>query len=330
MVESADYDPGVWKGHDFTAARKAYDNYAGRSYNDARSNFVDPSSLVPLSLTTDSPAPLVVVADVTGSMGEWPAVMFSKLPYLEVEGKEYLGEGLEICWAAVGDANGDKYPLQVRQFTSGLPLKDELMKLVIEGKGGGQTCETYELAALYFARNVSMPEAIHRPIIIFIGDEKPYEVIPAEFAKRWSYVDDGRLLTEQVFEELKRKFSVYFIHKPYDTSAGSRLNYRDSTTESVGRAWEKLVGEDHIAELPDANRVVDVIFGILARETGRVDYFRMEIEGRQRPDQVKEVYRSLDTIHRLPARDGSSGDKSGRSILKLPSGDDGEEAKPLL
>jgi hypothetical protein len=30
-------------------------------------------------------------------MGDWPATMFSKLPYLENEGKEYLGEDFEIC-----------------------------------------------------------------------------------------------------------------------------------------------------------------------------------------------------------------------------------------
>ena len=62
-----------------------------------------------------------------------------------------------------------------------------------------------------------------------------------------------------------------------------------------------MLGAEHIAMLPSADRVVDVIFGILAQEKNRVDYFRKELEGRQRPDQVDTVYKSLKTIHAIPA-----------------------------
>ena len=89
------------------------------------------------------------------------------------------------------------------------------------------------------------------------------------------------------------------------------------------------MGEDHVVELPDAKRVVDVIFGILARETGRIEYFREEIEGRQDPDQVKTVYKSLATIHKLPAA-GKPVDR-GNSILKLPEGKaKGDVSRKLL
>src|SRR5688572_23606549 len=140
MSEAGDYDPGPWKGYDFKDARKTYDVHVGRSYDDAKKKKVNVDELVPASIDTDSDYPLVIVCDVTGSMGEWPAVMFSKLPYLDLEGKEYLGPNMKISFAAVGDVYTDKYPLQVRPFAEGTELEKELKSLVIEGNGGSNYC----------------------------------------------------------------------------------------------------------------------------------------------------------------------------------------------
>ena len=170
MSEAGDFDPGPWQGHDFKSAKKKYDVHVGRSYQDAVKKKVNPNDLVPSTIATDSKAPLVVACDVTGSMGESPATIFSKCPYLDLEGKEYLGDDMAISFAAVGDAYSDQYPLQVQPFDHGLKLKKCLKELIIEGGGGGQSKESYELAALYYARNVDMPNAIN-PIFVFIGDE---------------------------------------------------------------------------------------------------------------------------------------------------------------
>ena len=183
MSESGDYSPGVWSGHDFSSARRAYDSHAGRSYSDAVTANKATKDLIADNVKTESTSPLMVVIDQTGSMGEWPKTMFSKLPYLEHETKEYLGEDAEFCFMAIGDAhNGEKYPLQVRPFAKGLELGDRLKELVIEGNGGGGGSETYELAALFAAERISMPKAI-KPIIIFIGDEMPYTTIAKDHAQ---------------------------------------------------------------------------------------------------------------------------------------------------
>jgi hypothetical protein len=78
------------------------------------------------------------------------------------------------------------------------------------------------------------------------------------------------------------------------------------------------VGLDNVAFLPDPNRVVDVIFGILAKETGRVDYFKDELTGRQRPDQVETVLTALKTVHALP--NAGPAVHSGRSVMLRPPG----------
>lgn len=327
MSEAGDWDPGPWQGHDFTSAKKKYDVHVGRSYSDAVSSQVNPLDLVPASLSTESRAPLVVACDVTGSMGESPAVIFSKCPYLDLEGKEYLGDDMEICFAAVGDAYSDNYPLQVRNFDKGLNLKNRLEELIIEGNGGGQQKESYDLAALYFASNVQMPNAIH-PIFIFIGDEGLYDFVNNDQAEKWTYVSLAkRMGYKQVLEKLKQKFAVYIIRQPYQQTGTDEMSPADKV---IHRQWAEVLGEDHIAFLPDAARVVDVIFGILARETGKIDYFRGEIIQRQTADQVKTAFKGLATIHGLPAPPADPRSKDpGKSVVKKRGGKTGK-SKPLL
>ena len=165
MSESSDYTPGAWAGHDFGTARKKYDRHVGRSYGDAQAKKVTATKLVPATVKTESPTPLVIWVDVTGSMGAWPATIFSKLPYLDHEIRtEYLGADAEVCFGAVGDAHSDKYPVQVQPFTSGTDMKKKLEQLVIEGNGGGQVKESYELAALYTLHNIETPKAVDKPV----------------------------------------------------------------------------------------------------------------------------------------------------------------------
>ena len=212
MSESGDFDPGPWRGHDFSSARQTYDTYAGRSYREAETQRKTSRDLVPANLSTDSPSPLGIITDVTDSMDGWTETMFSKMPYLEIEGQTYLGKHMEISFAAVGDAFSDKYPLQVQPFTKGVALKERVTSLIVEHGGGGTGQESYELAGLYYARKVSMPKAIRQPILIFIGDEAAYDYVDVSQAKDQVHETlQKRLDTAALFKELRAKYSVYII-----------------------------------------------------------------------------------------------------------------------
>jgi hypothetical protein len=327
MSESGDYNPVAWKGHDFASARRSYDATAGRSYKDAVTAGKVSKDLIPDSVETDSDAPLIIVVDETGSMGEDPATIFSKLPYLENEGKEYLGPNFEVCFMAIGDAhNNEKYPLQVRPFAKGLDMGKRIKELIHERQGGGSYHETYELAALYANEKVKIPKAI-KPIIIFVGDEQPYDTVSKDHAKNYVGIDiEKTLTTEAVFKKLKDKYSVYFILKPYERYSDNKMS---PVNKMIYEAWEKLLGADHISYLPDANRIVDVIFGILAKESGRIAYFEEELEDRQTPEQVATVYKSLKTIHKLT--DADIKPKTGKSVMRKSTHKTDETAvKPLV
>jgi hypothetical protein len=327
MSESGDYSPGVWAGHDFSSARRSYDAYVGRSYDAAVTAGKRTKDLIAENVTTKSSSPLIIVIDETGSMGDWPATIFSKLPYLENEGKEYLGDDFEICFMAIGDAYcNEKYPLQVRPFAKGTELKDRLTELVIEGGGGGQTTETYELAALFAAEKIDLPNAV-KPIMIFIGDEQCYNSISPDHAERLLGIKlEKTLTTAAVFKKLKEKFSVYLVRKAYGTAGDNSMSADD---KRITEDWAQYLGHDHIANLPKADRVVDVIFGILAKESGRIAYFNHEIEDRQDDDQVKTVYKSLATIHKLTGGDIEA-KKSGDSVMKRSGKTIVKKAKPLV
>lgn len=321
MSESGNYSPGAWSGHNFTAARASYDKKASSSAADAAAANIKASDLVPKSIETKSTHPFLIRCDVTGSMSGWPNTIFSKLPYLDHEMRtEYLAEDAEISFGAISDT-GDEYPLQVQPFTKGTAMKDSLEKLVVTdgGSGPGSCCEAYAIAALYDARNVKMPKAIIKPPLIIIGDEMPYNVVSKSDAREYAKVslEEGRLSANAIFKELVELYSVYLILKPYgsETFAGDKMS---GQTKSVYDCWEEILGADRIALLPEAGRVVDVIFGVLAKETDRVDYFRKEIEKRQEPSQVKTVYKSLATIHALPAKISSQKLLPGGSRMHKP------------
>ena len=310
MSESGDYTPAPhWKGYDFGSARRAYKDVVATGAKAAVAAGIDGKTLVPASLDTDCESPLSILIDVTGSMGDWPATIFSKLPYLEHEGKEYLGKDMRISFAAVGDCNSDKYPLQVQPFVGGAEMEASLKKLVIEGNGGGQSCESYDIAGLYYLRNVTMKKAIRKPILIFIGDEGVYNAITADHALNWAKTElKERMTIEAMFKELCKKYAVYCVRRPY---GGVDVDSTNAQDQNIQKQWEGLVGADHVVRLADPNRVVDVIFGILAKETARLDYFEKELTDRQMKDadgkaKIGVVMKSLKSI------------RSPDSVKKLP------------
>lgn len=294
MTEAGDYEPASWAvSHDFGKARRSYASRNQASVSKARAR----GSLLESTVSTECENPLVVCCDVTGSMGEWPEIMFSKLPYLDYEAKVYLGDAVEICWSAIRDFHsGDDHSLQVRPFASG---EENLQRLEEIHRGGGsRPSEDYELAVAYFAYNCNMPNAIN-PVMIFIGDDTVYDTLTKANAKRYAKVDLPKVQTkEQLFASLKQKFDVYFVQKVTEVSGNELVGW----DKEVYECWEPLVGADHIVHLSSPERVVDVIFGILGEATGKRDYFVEELKHRQLDDEggeqkVETVLTAMKTIH---------------------------------
>ena len=80
----------------------------------------------------------------------------------------------QILFGAVGDATCDRVPLQVGQFESDNRMDDDLGRILLEGGGGGQMTESYELAMYFMARHTAidcLDKRGRRGYLFIIGDE---------------------------------------------------------------------------------------------------------------------------------------------------------------
>jgi hypothetical protein len=253
-----------------------------RSYAGAASKGLPPP--VGMEVSSSSPTPLVVGVDVTGSMGEWPKLIFQKLPVLYNEAKLHLPD-LDISFCAIGDANIDQFPLQVCDFKKGKELEEHINSLYPEAGGGGGTKESYELAAYFYARHCRLPAA-KRGLFVFCGDEGFYERIKVNTVKKMI----GDTLSQDVdsfvvFAELKKRFDVYILRVPFGEPEKDQL---------IQEQWQRALDRQAVLRMDDPKRIVDCIIGLTAIHAEEADSFSKRLSIRQTPEQVKQV---MGTLH---------------------------------
>ncbi|GLZ01692.1 hypothetical protein [Actinoplanes sp. NBRC 103695] len=201
-----------------------------------------------------SSTPIAVLFDVTGSMGGVPRVLQTKLPQLLglLTRKGYATDP-HIMFGAVGDATCDRVPLQVGQFESDNRMDDDLARIVLEGGGGGQKMESYELAMYFMARHTSLDSMLNRGrrgYLFLIGDEMPYPAVkPNEVRARIGDKLTEPIRTEAMLAELQRTFHVYYL---LPTAAGW-----GGDAEVLTR-WRGLLGQN-VIELDDLDAVCETI-----------------------------------------------------------------------
>jgi hypothetical protein len=126
---------------------------------------------------------IIISLDVTGSMGRVVRGIHANLPQLHelLLGHNYISDP-QICFAAVGDATCDRVPLQVGQFESDNRMDENLESMILEGGGGGQTTESYELILYVAARHTAIDcweKRQKKGYLFIIGDEFAYPEVSA-------------------------------------------------------------------------------------------------------------------------------------------------------
>jgi hypothetical protein len=235
--------------------------------------------------------PIVVAMDVTRSRGEDTKIIYERLPMFlgQIDLKGYA-EGVGLSFAAVGDVTaGDKAPLQVSQFEADNRLDDALSRVWIEEGGGGTGQESYELAAYFYARRVSMTclEKGKKGIFFFLGDEGFYPTIdphharnllgehvldqddrpttlealrerrpkasPEQLRQILSHKLDAPIDAKVIFEELQRKFHTFLIF-PKKTMEERKQDIDAEIKQRVEAAGGLYAGVDIRASLLWNNR----------------------------------------------------------------------------
>jgi hypothetical protein len=265
---------GLWSTDVYTAAA-SYRAAHGKSafdYSDSGARKVhpalDPRGVRESRDSDEHPfsTPIAVLFDVTGSMRGVPRVLQTKLPQLLglLTRKGYATDP-HILFGAVGDATCDAVPLQIGQFESDNRMDEDLARIVLEGGGGGQKSESYELAMYFMARHTSldsMRERGRRGYLFLIGDEMPYPRVSRTSVAR--FIGDTlteEVRTERIVAELQRSFEVYYLMPAAAGWGGDK--------EILAR-WRNLLGQN-VLELEDLDAVCETIALTVGLGEGAID-----------------------------------------------------------
>ena len=243
----------------------------------ANEKIIDPSK----HIRSESNNPLIIAVDVTGSMASWPFEIFDRLPLLYNTLSQYR-EDLEICFAAIGDAAYDDWPLQVTTFASSYDLEQLLAALYGEG-GGGDAPESYGLFAHWVNTHVTIPKLHDPPFLIMFGDVSMHPKVPK--AQVAHYLGD-KVGTDvdsiQAWQQLSETWNVWFLRRP----TGKPGDYVDFQ-------WGQAIGEQKILRIQDEQRAVDYAMGIIARAWGHFDDFQDNMRARQDESMVAMVSKPI-------------------------------------
>jgi hypothetical protein len=255
---------GVWSTDVYDAAAR-YRRVSGASafaYSDSGARTVhsalDPRGIAVRESRDSAEHPnsvaIAVLFDVTGSMGQVPRILQEKLPkLLGLLLRRGYASDPQILFGAIGDATCDRAPLQIGQFESDNRMDDDLGRVLLEGGGGAQLSESYELAMYFMARHTALDcveKRGRRGYLFIIGDEKAYpRVKPDEVA---NVVGDDlaeAIPLDRMVAEVREKFDTYFI-----LPAGAA----HSRNDSVRTFSRRLLGQ-HVIELDDLDAVCETI-----------------------------------------------------------------------
>jgi hypothetical protein len=255
-------------------------------------------------IRAESPLAVVLAVDVTGSMKEWPGLIFQKIPTLyseanvalqgiklgELEKGKKVDGVLEMAVIAIGDAPaGDRVPLQVGDFAKGSDLVNIVNRIYPEGGGRGNAKESYDLALYYVDRHCKTPNVPKsaKPILIIAGDEGFYEEVDPGCVNALIGDDIKQpRKTEDVIERIKKKFDTYMLRPE-----PSNYNYAP-----IHKQWQDALGSQRVLRMDDPARLVDCIIQICAYAAGNFDLGKDLLERRQTPKQVKEVLDALSPL----------------------------------
>ncbi len=182
---------------------------------------------------------VVFALDVTGSMGKIPEQLaLRSLPKFM---KTLEGVGIadaQVLFMAVGDAYTDQAPLQVGQFESGAREMDQwLTWSFLEGNGGGNDHESYELALYFAARHLEMDcvaKRKKRGYLIMTGNELPYPRVARDQVKRLIGDDlPADMPVEQVIAVLSQTFEPFFLIPTLDDRRNCERVWRDLLGDRV-------------------------------------------------------------------------------------------------
>lgn len=249
---------------------KAYRSYASNASSKPRDEVFESRKLDPKldpkgvkvresrdSADNPNSRPIIVALDVTGSMG-----LIAE--HIAKGGLGTLFQGIldrkpvvdpHLMFMGIGDAACDAAPLQVSQFEADNRIVDQLASLWLEGGGGGNDHESYDLPWYFAARHTrhdAMEKRGRRGYLVTVGDElAPRQLLATQLERVLGYRPEDNPTSPASLKAAQRLYDVFHV-------IIEEGNYASSNLDGVRKSWNALLGQ-HVLSLSDHRLLPETI-----------------------------------------------------------------------
>ena len=210
--------------------------------------------------------PIIVGLDVTGSMGFIAEHIAKNSLGKLVEGileKRPISDP-HLMMMAIGDAYYDQAPLQVTQFEADIRIAEQLTDLWLEGRGGGNSFESYDLPWIFAANKTSIDSLEKRGkkgYLFTMGDELPPTTPSARSLSSKIGVNlQTDLKVEQALDSAREMYNVFHLIIEEGSFASRQV-------QRVTSEWKKLLGKKAIS-VNDYKYISEIIQSIIEINEG--------------------------------------------------------------
>lgn len=210
---------------------------------------------------------IIVALDVTGSMGinaEQLARNGLGVMVEEIIKRKPVSDPHVMCMG-IGDVKYDSAPLQVTQFEADITIAEDLKNIYLEGGGGGNCFESYNLAWYFAALNTSIDcyeKRGKKGYLFTLGDEEaPEDLLASEIRKVFGNQETKDYTSEQLLNMASKMYHVYHIVVKQGSHA---RHYFDD----VMKSWKELLGQ-RVLVLEKNEDLAEVIVSTIEVNEGR-------------------------------------------------------------
>ncbi len=243
---------------------------------------------------------IIVALDVTGSMGinaEQLARNGLGVMVEEIIKRKPVSDPHVMCMG-IGDVKYDSAPLQVTQFEADITIAEDLKNIYLEGGGGGNCFESYNLAWYFAALNTSIDcyeKRGKKGYLFTLGDEEaPEDLLASEIRKVFGNQETKDYTSEQLLNMASKMYHVYHIVVKQGSHA---RHYFDD----VMKSWKELLGQ-RVLVLEKNEDLAEVIVSTIEVNEGRAI---KDVIDSWSPDKALSVKTAITQL--APYEGGSSG-----------------------
>lgn len=251
-----------WKSHSATASTMSTDKLFRTHTAAAVKATIKPVNIdmreARDSVDNPNSTPVIIALDVTGSMGVLAKTIAQEglgIAFKELLTRKPISDP-QVMAMAIGDANCDRVPLQVTQFEADMRITEQLLDLYLEGGGGGNSFESYNLPWAFAARKISTDAFEKRGkkgYLFTVGDEEvPQDLTLSQLKEFVDPEATQPIANAELLEAASKLFHVFHII----VSEGSHVRSRG--IDRVKATWEPLLGQ-RVLVLDDYTKLAEVI-----------------------------------------------------------------------